>query len=58
MRCPENLKTDDETKTCLQSCHSNQFEFENICYNNLTDDFQKFFQNGNILFINFNFYFI
>ena len=53
MHCPENLKTDDETKTCLKSCHSNQFEYENICYYNLTGDFRKFFQNGNILFNQF-----
>ena len=52
-KCPENTKISIADKKCLLLCNSNQFEADNICYNNFKNDTQNLFQNGNI-FINNN----
>ena len=36
-----------EEKQCLQTCHENQLEYNNICYND-NSNFSRFFQNNNI----------
>ena len=50
-QCPINLKIDEKTKLCLESCYINQFEFENICYYDFPENKNEFFQNG-IIYIN------
>ena len=49
--CPENTKIYEEEKKCLESCHPNQFEYNKICYDDLSNDTSKMFQNWNI-FVN------
>ena len=52
--CPDKLKIDYETKQCLVSCYTNQFESENTCYYDFPKDCDnsKFFEDGNILINN------
>ena len=47
-KCPNNTKTYEEGKKCLESCYDYQFEYNNICYNNCPNDTNRLFQNRNI----------
>ena len=50
--CPVDLKIDIEEKKCLEECKPNQFEFNNECYNENSNNNGNLFQNGNIIIRN------
>ena len=40
--CPENIKTYEEEKKCLEECYEYQFEYNNKCYNDCPIDIFRF----------------
>ena len=46
--CPEGLKINEDQKKCLESYNDNQFEYNNICYDDCPNNTYKIFQNRNI----------
>ena len=47
-RCPENKKTYEEQKICLDECYQQQFEYQGICYDECPTGKYKFFEERNI----------
>ena len=46
-KCPENLKTFEEDKICLDGCRNKQFEYNDICYTDCPKGKYKLFENRN-----------
>ena len=46
--CPEDKKTYEEEKICLDECYPNQFEYNNMCYNDCPDGTFKIYINKKI----------
>ena len=49
VKCPENMKTDDDEKKCLKSCQANQIEYNNECHNEFPNTTGNIFEDGNII---------
>ena len=47
-QCPDNLKTYEDNKECLDECLPEQFEYNNICYDDCPTDTFKLFETRNI----------
>ena len=47
-KCPENKRIYEEEKICLDECYPEQFEYNNICYDDCPNDKYKLFNNRNI----------
>ena len=47
-KCPDNKKTYEDEKLCLDECYPYQFEYNNICYNDCPGDTKRILINRNI----------
>ena len=57
-KCPQNTKTYEDLKICLDSCYDEQFEYNKTCYNNCPNNTYRLFESRNICVVNVpeNFY--
>ena len=49
-KCPNDTFIEIDEKVCLKACRQRQFLYQNMCYSDLPNDLNTFFQNGDILF--------
>ena len=57
--CPETTKKYEEEIICLEECHPEQFEYNNICYNDCPNNTKRIFIDRNLCIDNVpeNYYF-